>query len=101
SEAMVREEAPAEASQTTVAGPDKLEVIVHADTWTDIKDVNGQRLVYDLLRADRRLKLAGVAPFTVFFGNGHGVEVIFNGQEVDIAGQTRDDNTVRLKIGSN
>ncbi|MCP3690487.1 MAG: hypothetical protein GY784_18955, partial [Gammaproteobacteria bacterium] len=36
SEAMVREEAPAEASQTTVAGPDKLEVIVHADTWTDI-----------------------------------------------------------------
>ncbi|MCP4188568.1 MAG: helix-turn-helix domain-containing protein [Gammaproteobacteria bacterium] len=90
-----------EVSQKAATGSDELEVIIHADTWADIKDANGHRLSYDLLRADRQLTFIGQAPFSAFFGNGHGVEVMFNGEEVEIASSIRDDNTARLKIGNN
>jgi cytoskeleton protein RodZ len=80
-------------------GSDKLKIIVHADTWADIKDAASYQLVYDLLRADRSVELMGQAPFTVFLGNGHGVEIMFNGEEIEVAPRIRDDNTARLKIG--
>ncbi len=80
------------------SGSDKLQINVIADTWADVKDTNGYQLVYDLLRADDSVKLTGEAPFSVFLGNGHGVEIIFNGEEIDIAPRIRDDNTARLKI---
>lgn len=87
--------------QNEVTGSDVINLTVHADTWVDIKDASGNRLSYDLLRADNRLTLTGQAPFTVFFGNGHGVEMTFNGEEVDVTSRIRNDNTARLKIGNN
>ena len=80
---------------------DQLHIAVHADTWADIKDASGDRLVYNLLRADQKIDVNGQAPFTVFFGNGHGVEVSLNSEIIDIAGHIKDDNTARLKVGSN
>jgi cytoskeleton protein RodZ len=81
------------------AGTDKLQIIVHADTWADVKDAGNYRLVYDLLRADSSMVLMGKAPFAVFLGNGHGVELLFNGEEIDITPKIRDDNTARLNVG--
>ncbi len=81
------------------SGNDRLEIIVNADTWADIKDASGFQLVYDLLRADRRLELTGQAPFSVFLGNGHGVELRLNQNDVDLSGRIRDDNTVRIQAG--
>jgi cytoskeleton protein RodZ len=80
-------------------GSDKLKIIVHADTWGDVKDASNYQLVYDLLRADTSVELMGEAPFAVFLGNGHGVEILFNGEEIEISPKIRDDNTARLNIG--
>ncbi len=88
-------------SNTAPTGTDQLILKIHADTWADIKDANGYRLIYDLLRAERQFALTGQAPFTVFFGNGHGVELMFNSEEVEVSSHIRDDNTARLKIGNN
>jgi len=76
-----------------------MQIIVNADTWADVKDSNNYQLVYDLLRANSSLELSGQAPFTVFLGNGRGVEILFNGEEVGFAARIRDDNTARLKVG--
>ena len=81
------------------SGSDKLRLRVIADTWADIKDSSDYQLVYDLLRADQSVELTGAAPFSIFLGNGHGVEIEFNGEEVDFSRRIRDDNTARLKIG--
>ncbi len=81
------------------SGSDKLFIVVNADTWADIKDANDYQMVYDLLRADETLELVGAAPFSVFLGNGHGVELRFNDEEIDFSNRIRDDNTARLKIG--
>jgi cytoskeleton protein RodZ len=81
------------------AGSDQLKIVVIADSWVEISDANGHRMLYTLIRANQKFNLTGKAPFTVFFGNGYGVEVTFNGEEVDLISRARDDNTVRLKIG--
>ena len=86
-------------ASTESVGPDRLQIIVHADTWADVKDANDNQLVYDLLRADSSRELNGVAPFVVFLGNGHGVEILFNGEEIDITPRIRNDNTARLNVG--
>lgn len=81
------------------SGTDRLDIVVNADSWADVKDANDYQLVYDLLRADEFIELVGEAPFSVFLGNGHGVEIRFNGEEINFASRIRDDNTARLKIG--
>jgi len=81
------------------AGSDQLKIVVNADSWVEISDANGHRMLYTLIRANQKFNLTGKAPFTVFFGNGYGVEITFNGEEVDLISQARDDNTVRLIIG--
>jgi len=89
----------AQPDRSVPTGSDKLKIIVHADTWGDVKDASNYQLVYDLLRADTSVELMGEAPFAVFLGNGHGVEILFNGEEIEISPKIRDDNTARLKIG--
>ncbi len=89
-----------EISRMAPMGSEQLEIIIHADTWADVKDANGHRLVYELLRAEQKFNLTGKAPFEVYFGNGHGVELIYNNEAIDISSSIRDNNTARLKIGS-
>lgn len=91
---------PVEPVRLAPSGSDKLKITVSADTWTDVKDTNNYQLVYDLLRAGESVELLGEAPFSVFLGNGNGVEIRFNDEAVDISRRIRDDNTARLKIGS-
>jgi cytoskeleton protein RodZ len=86
-------------TRVSPAGSDQLKIVVNADSWVEISDANGHRLLYTLIRANQKFNLTGKAPFTVFFGNGYGVEVTFNGEEVDLISRARDDNTVRLIIG--
>jgi cytoskeleton protein RodZ len=90
---------PGVISRSAPSGSDRLRIIVNADTWADVEDSTGHKLIYDLLRADESILLTGEAPFIAFFGNGHGVEVMLNNQEIDITPRIRDNNTARVKIG--
>jgi len=89
-----------EISRISPLGSEQLKIIIHADTWVDIEDASGHRLVRELLRADQELNLTGMAPFAVFLGNGHGVELIYDNETIDITNRIRANNTARLKIGS-
>ena len=42
-----------------------------------------------------------LVPFALdlFLGNGHGVELRLNQNDVDLSGRIRDDNTVRIQAG--
>ena len=87
------------AERQAPSGSDEFRLVVNADTWADIKDANGFQLIYDLMRADNTLVMTGAAPFDVFLGNGHGVDVEINGAPLDIKAFIRDDNTARFKTG--
>ncbi len=75
-----------------------LQLQVTADTWADIRDASGRKLVYDLLRAGRKLSLEGEAPLRLFFGNGRGVELSWKGRPINLEDKIRADNTVRITL---
>jgi cytoskeleton protein RodZ len=89
-----------EISRIAPEGTDQFKIVVHADTWLDVKDANGYGLARELLRADQILNVTGKAPFAIFLGNGHGVEVIYDDETIDISDRIRENNTARIKIGN-
>jgi cytoskeleton protein RodZ len=76
-----------------------LVITVNADTWTDIRDASGKKLVYDLLRSGETVAVDGKAPLRAFFGNGYGVSMQYQGVEVDLSAVIKPDNTAKIRIG--
>jgi cytoskeleton protein RodZ len=98
--APVSEPEPVAAEQgVDTTGSTDLVINVNADTWADIKDADGNRLVYDLLKSGQNITLTGKAPFRAFLGNGHGVSIQYQGENIDLSKNIRADNTARVKIG--
>ena len=71
----------------TVAGA--LIISYEKDSWTDVRDANGKKLLYRTVKAGEKIALAGPAPLSLFFGFAQGVRVTFNGKEVDVPAHTR------------
>ena len=55
------------------------------DCWVEIKDGNGERLVYGIVKANEVRTVSGMLPFSVKLGNAHAAHLKLNGQEVDKA----------------
>ena len=86
-------------TEAVVENGEDLVITVSADTWTDIRDASGNKLVYDLLRAGERITVNGQAPFRAFLGNGFGVKLEYQGEDIDLSRVIRSDNTARISIG--
>jgi cytoskeleton protein RodZ len=74
-----------EAPIPAAAPPPQLELTFREDCWVDIKDAEGNRLAYGLMKAKMEQKLSGVAPFSLLLGNSSAVQITLNGQTVDPA----------------
>ena len=59
------------------------------DSWTDVRDADGKKLLYRTVKKGEKIALAGKLPVTLFFGFAQGVKVTFNGVEVDVSAHTR------------
>ncbi len=55
------------------------------DCWVSVKDANGQRLAYGVMKANTSNTFTGPAPFRLVLGNSSAVELKLNGQIVDPA----------------
>ncbi|MFV2056309.1 MAG: DUF4115 domain-containing protein, partial [Thiohalomonadales bacterium] len=55
------------------------------NSWVDIRDATGKRLIRKLGIAGNSQKIKGVAPFQVLLGYGHGVTIEYNGKAVDFS----------------
>lgn len=89
------------ASSEPAAPQGTAQLILHTrDTsWADVRDASGNKLLYMLVPAGRRITLSGVPPFTVFVGNPEGVGVEFNGKYVDAA-QFKKGLVARFTLGA-
>lgn len=54
------------------------------ESWADVRDARGQRLIYETVPAGRVVTLDGVPPLQVFLGNAEGVRVELNGRNYDV-----------------
>jgi cytoskeleton protein RodZ len=80
----VRASAPIEPPPLTAEMPQSLlELEYQADSWSEVSDAAGRKLVYGLIPAGQRLALHGEAPFRVFLGYANGVLVYYNGSLYD------------------
>jgi cytoskeleton protein RodZ len=62
----------------------ELDITFEQESWAEITDVRGTRLLFDLGTAGRQSVLRGEPPFTVVLGNADGVRLKLNGQPYDI-----------------
>jgi len=53
-----------------------------ADSWIDVRDAAGERLVYRSYQAGRRIEIQGTPPFRVFLGNAPEVRVAYRGEVI-------------------
>jgi len=91
--------APPGVRRITPFGDDLLVLSFVDDCWVEVKDRDGNRLYGDLNRSGQTLQLIGRAPFQVLLGYSPGVEMTFNGEEIDVAASTRR-NMANITVGS-
>ena len=76
----------------------ELALVFYADSWTEVTDRDGKRLIYDLLRSGTVKTVHGRPPFSVFVGNASGVEIKYNGALYDFSAFTSK-NLARFELG--
>ncbi|MCO7233597.1 MULTISPECIES: RodZ domain-containing protein [unclassified Cobetia] len=80
------------------ADPRKLELTFNINSWTDIRDADGERLLRGNNEAGTSTTLEGKPPFTLTIGNASGVELRYMNEAVDLTRVTRG-SVAKLTLG--
>jgi len=88
------------ATDAAATGPDRVEIAVDGESWLEVYDSRGRRLVYTLYSGNAPVVLNGWAPFEVFLGNAPAVTVRVDDQVIDPSPFVRSDNTARFLADS-
>ena len=98
-------DAAAEVPATAAAGPAPpppdqvlVEMVFSADSWVEVRDPRGQRLIYQLGRQGDRRRVAGEPPLRVFLGFVDGVSIVVDGESFQVPAERRLGNTARFTI---
>ena len=67
-----------EAGRIQAGAGDILKLVTDSDSWVEVVDADGIRLMYDILRPEAGRELQGTAPFLVFLGNTPGILITMN-----------------------
>lgn len=70
-----------------------------ADCWVEVRNAEGKRLVYDVLKQGESREVAGAGPFTVVLGNPSAVDVLWKGKPVKLEAPNATTGVVRTTVG--
>jgi len=68
------------------------------DSWVEVHDARGERLIHQLARAGQTHTLHGVVPFAVVLGYVPGVRILLDGEAVDL-GKYQGRRLARFSVG--
>jgi len=71
-----------------------------ADSWTEVYDATGRRLLYGLSTGPATRKLEGVPPLSVMLGDANDVTIEIAGRPASISRFVRPDHTARFLIAA-
>jgi len=71
-----------------------------ADSWTEVYDATGRRLLYGLSTGHARAKLEGVPPLSVMLGDASDVSIEIDGHAASFSRFVRSDHTARFLIAA-
>lgn len=90
-------EQTAAAEQT--ANANVLELTFNEQSWTEIFDATNQRVFVGLQAPGTSTTVEGKPPFRLTVGNATGVELRYQGQEVDLTARAGANNVARFTLG--
>lgn len=80
---------------------DSIRINALNDTWCELKDAQGDRLIYRLINKGEQLKFVGSAPYSIFLGVSSAVEIKVNQQSISYEHLVEQDKkTIFLEISS-
>jgi len=97
-EAVVAPPAVEDAAAQAPVAHQRLVLHFSADSWVEISDGSGRRLMFGLGKAGQTRVLDGSAPFSILLGYAPGVEIEYNGKPYDHRRHIRN-NVARFKLG--
>lgn len=71
-----------------------------ANSWTEVYDATGRRLLYGMSSGPATRKLQGIPPLSVMLGDASGVTVAIGGRATSISRFVRSDHTARFLIAA-
>jgi cytoskeleton protein RodZ len=91
-----------EPAQAIAPAPAQIDAvfIYSADSWTEVYDATGRRLLYGLSAGPATRKLEGVPPLSVMLGDADDVTIQVAGRPASIARFVRSDHTARFLIAA-
>lgn len=90
---------PGPAPQTSGAASAPAVLVLHTtgESWVEVMDARGQRLLSRHLQAGETVGLDGGAPLRVTVGNVAATQLSYRGRSIDLAATTRD-NVARIEL---
>jgi cytoskeleton protein RodZ len=82
----------------TEPGSSQLLLTFVSISWARVADANGKVLLNRVVQAGERQMLDGKPPYAVFLGNAPGVQVQYQGGNIDIKSLIRDSATARFSV---
>jgi cytoskeleton protein RodZ len=75
-----------------------LEFSFAEESWAEVTDARGERLLFGLTAAGRRVTVRGEPPFAVVLGNAKVVELTVDGQPYPIPASGRQGDLARFSV---
>jgi cytoskeleton protein RodZ len=95
------DDGPTEGPDDGPAGPVvtiPLELTFDAESWAEITDARGERLLFGLNGAGRNVTVRGEPPFAIVIGNADAVRLVVDGEPYTIPRRGRQGNLARFSV---
>ena len=75
-----------------------LQLAFDAESWAEVTDARGERLLFGLNTAGRNVALRGEPPFAIVLGDANAVRLTVDGAPYEIPRVGRQGNLVRFSV---
>lgn len=75
-----------------------LQFKLHADSWIKVIDGAGANLLEQVRKAGSEYTVTGKRPLTIILGNAAGVNLTYNGEEIDVSSYKNQGGTARFTL---
>lgn len=72
---------------------------VGGESWVEVRDAAGERLMYDVLAEGEERTFDGPGPFSVVLGNPGALELEYDGEAIDLDASASDTGVLRTTVG--
>jgi cytoskeleton protein RodZ len=79
-------------------GLDEIEIIFSGECWLEIIDGDRESVYSDLNRSGDVLRIRGIAPFELLFGDATVARLYYGGALIDLTSRTTRERTARIKL---